>query len=78
MAASKSNKNWSEIFNAPKQSSSFGDADLTIIQRHDTYTRFAKGQRNASGREFDFADEKKENVIQKMFEKFQHKWNKRR
>jgi len=77
MAASKSNRNWSEIFNAPKQSSSFGDADLTIIQRHDTFTRFAKGKHGFSDQDFFSEPEKEKNPVAKAFKKLQRKFKKK-
>jgi hypothetical protein len=77
MAASKSNKNWSEIFNAPKQSSPFGDTDLTIRQRHDSFTRFAKGKHRFSDQDFFSEPAEEKNPVAKAFKKLQRKFKKK-
>jgi hypothetical protein len=77
MATLKSNKNWSEIFNAPKQSSSFGDAEPSIRQRHDSFTRFAKGKRKYSDHDFFSETEREKNPVVKAFKKLQRKFGKK-
>jgi hypothetical protein len=72
-----SNNHWSEIFNAPKQSSSFGDAEPTI-KRHDSFTRFAKNKQRFSGENFFNETDREKNPVAKVFKTLRRKFGRRK